>query len=127
MNTLYALIIASLSLQVWFGPSGTPTASINVSEYSTAGELLEFEGTSRDDANTPWTTATMPSLEDHSIETGLFIDDDGYTAAVTILATPKIEDQSINTGVDFFADDDAWDFKVPAKTDLHAIQASDWW
>ncbi len=121
MNTLYALIIASLSLQVWFGPSGTPTTTINVSEYSTARELLEFEGSSRDDAKTPRTTAAIP------IETGLFIDEDGYTAAISMPAEPLTEDHSINTGLDFFAGDDAWDFKVPAKTDLHAIQASDCW
>jgi hypothetical protein len=121
MNTLYALIIACLSLQVWFGPSAKPTTSINVSEYSTAREL-GFEGAS--DANAQW--AALPRLEDYSIETGFGIDDDGHTAAVTVPA-PKIEDQSIDTGVDIFADDDAWDFTVPAKTDPHGIQASDWW
>jgi hypothetical protein len=123
MNTLYALIIACLSLQVWFGPSATPTTSINVSEYSTAREL-GFEGTSGDDANAQW--AALPRLEDYSIETGLAVDDDGYTAAVTVPAA-KIDNQSIDTGIDWVADDDAWDFKVPADTDPHAIRASDWW
>jgi hypothetical protein len=115
MNALYALIIACLSLQVWFGPSATPTASINVTEYTTARELLEANGT----------TAAIPGLADYTIQTGLAIDD--YIAAVIVPATPRIEDHSINTGVDFYADDDGWDFDIPAKTDLHAIQASDWW
>lgn len=125
MNTLYALIIACLSLQVWFGPSATPTTSINVSEYSTAQELLASSVTSPDEATALW--AALPRLGDDSIESGLYINDDGYTAAVTVPSVPKIEDDSINTDVDLFADDDAWDFKVPAKIDLYAIQASDWW
>jgi hypothetical protein len=125
MNTLYALIIACLSLQVWFGPSATATTSINVSEYSTAQELLASAVTSPDEATTLW--AALPRLEDYSKENGLAIDDGGYTAAVTVPVMPHIEDHSINTGVDLYADDDAWDFKVPAKTDLYAIQASDWW
>jgi hypothetical protein len=125
MNTLYALIIACLSLQVWFGPSAKPTTSINISEYSTAAELLAAERTSRD-ANRPRVAVAAPKLEDDSIETGLYIDEDGYTAAI-IPTTPRIQDHSINTGVNYFADDDAWDFKVPATNELYAIQASDWW
>jgi hypothetical protein len=125
MNTLYALIIACLSLQVWFGPSATPTTSINISEYSTAAELLAVERTSRD-ANRPRATAALPKLDSDPIESGLYIDEDGYTAAI-IPATPSIQDHSINTGVNYFADDGAWDFKVPATTELYAVQASDWW
>jgi hypothetical protein len=121
MNTLYALIIACLSLQVWFGPSATPTTSINISEYSTAAELLASR-----DANRPRVATAMPKLEGDPIEAGLYIDEDGYTAAI-IPTTPRMQDHSINTGVDYFADDDAWDFKVPAATELYAIQASDWW
>jgi hypothetical protein len=125
MNTLYALIIACLSLQVWFGPSAAPTTSINVSEYTTAQELLASTVTSPDEATALW--AALPRLEDYAKENGLGIDDDSYTATVTEPTMPKIEDHSINTDVDLYADDDAWDFKVPAKIDLYAIQASDWW
>jgi hypothetical protein len=125
MNTLYALIIACLSLQVWFGPSATPTTLINISEYSTAAELLAVERTSRD-ADRSRATAALPKLEDDLIESSLYIDEDGYTAAI-VPATPRMQDHSINTGVDYFADDDAWDFKVPAATELYAIRASDWW
>jgi hypothetical protein len=121
MNTLYALIIACLSLQVWFGPSATPTTSINISEYSTAAELLASR-----DANRPRVATAMPKLEGDPLEAGLYIDEDGYTAAI-IPATPRTQDYSINTGVDYFADDDAWDFKVPSTTELYAIHASDWW
>jgi hypothetical protein len=125
MNTLYALIIACLSLQVWFGPSATPTTSINISEYSTAQELLASVVTSPDEATALW--ASLPRLEDYSKESGLAIGDDDYTAAVAVPAMPQIEDHSINTGVNYFADDDAWAFKVPTPTELYAIQASDWW
>jgi hypothetical protein len=125
MNTLYALMIACLSLQVWFGPSATPTTSINISEYSTAAELLAVERTSRD-ANRPRVATATPKLGDDPIESDLYIDEDGYTAAIIVPATPMMRDRSINTGIDYFADD-AWDFKVLSTTELYAIQASDWW
>jgi hypothetical protein len=124
MKTLYALIFACLSLQACTGQSETPTASTNVSEYSTAREM-ELPGTSGDDAYTPWSTVT--GLEDYPLEIGVYGDDEGHTAGITVPATPKIEDNSINTGVDLYADEDGWDFQIPDAVDLHAIQAKDWW
>jgi hypothetical protein len=120
MNKIYALIFACLSLQACIGQSETPAAVTNISEYTTATEIeygtaagLEFEGTSRDSADALWTT--LPRLEDYEI--GLYGDDEGHTASVP---TAPIQDQ-------FFGDDSGFDFHPAEATDLHEIQASDWW
>jgi hypothetical protein len=125
MKTLYALIFACLSLQACIGESETPTVS-TITEYSTAAEL-NLEGTSHDNAAAPQMTAAKPKLEDYWFDVGLYSADDDHTAAVTVPTTPKLDDNANNTGLDFYADDDAWDFKLPETIDLHAIQAKDWW
>jgi hypothetical protein len=66
--------------------------------------------------------AAMP-LNDHSVDTTV----DRYaggesTASVTPSTTPKAED----AGIDFYADDDSWDFQLPAAIDP-SIEASDWY
>ena len=122
MKTLYALIFACLSLQACINQPETPAAVTNISEYTTAAELvygtaagLEFDGTSRDSANTPWTTSALPRLEDYDIS--IYGADESYTASVP---TMQIQDQ-------FFGDDSGFDFQPAEATDLYEIQASDWW
>jgi hypothetical protein len=107
MKTVYALIALCFTLQACNGQE-TPTSSINISEYSTLSEYLaatshlddneyvastgaislikpidgtEFEGTSRDSANTMWgVLPTAPMLDDYAIDWS--IDTDDHTATV---------------------------------------------
>ena len=150
MRTLYALIFACLSLQACVEQSKTPAIATNINEYSSIIEFAgivplyddydytasittppaikpidgaEFEGTSRDSANTPWSSTR--NLDQYVIDWS--IDEDDYTAAVISPAPKPTTDAPIETRADFFADDGGWDFKVAPLMDLHAIQAKDWW
>ena len=182
MKTIYALIAGCLALQACNSQPGTPTASININEYSTLSEYMaavpmrdaeytailtapaitsfddysfaasaavhltddeyvattsaisaikpidsaEFEGTSRDDAYTPWSALpTGPMLDDYTINWSM--DTDDHTATVTSPSSEGTEDKSIASEPALYFDDDAFGFKLPAPIDQHAIQATDWW
>jgi hypothetical protein len=140
MKTVYALIALCFTLQACNGQE-TPTNSINISEYSTLREYLaatshlddneyvastgaislikpidgaEFEGTSRDSAN------TMPMLDDYAIDWS--IDTDDHTATVISPASQPGEDNPV-----IYFDDEGFALTPPAQIDLDAIQANDWW
>jgi len=53
-----------------------------------------------------------------------FITDD-YTSAVTAPGSRPLFDAPVDS-IDWFADDDGWDFGMPIVVD-HSIRASDWW
>ena len=114
MKTLYALIAVCLSVPALaYEPEPFDYASnIYCPEY---GATVPVEQTATVPASKP--------LEDFSFDPS--IDYDDYTAIVPGPESKPAE-KPADTTVDVFADDDAWDFKVPVEID-HSIQASDWW
>ena len=86
----------------------------------------EFEGTSQDDASTPWSSVPpIRALDDYAIDSG--IDADDHTATVTSPASEPRDENSSTTAPASYFEDDGFDFKLPAPIDQHAIQATDWW
>jgi hypothetical protein len=74
----------------------------------------EFEGTSRDDAYTPWSALpTGPLLDDYAIDWSI---DTDHTATMISSAT----------GTEIYLDDEGFAV-TPAPIDLHASQVKDWW
>jgi hypothetical protein len=138
MKTLYALIAVCLSVPALaYEPEPFDYASniycpeygatVPLEQTATVPAIKSFDDYSFDpsvdyDGNTAATPATKP-LEDFSFDPS--IDYDDYTAIVPGPESKPAE-KPADTTVDVFADDDAWDFKVPVEID-HSIQASDWW
>jgi hypothetical protein len=86
----------------------------------------EFEGTSRDDAYTPWSALpTGPLLDDYVINWSM--DTDDHDAAVTSPANKAAEDKSVTTEPALYFDDDGFGSTLPARIDQYAIQATDGW
>jgi hypothetical protein len=180
MKTICALIAACLALQACNDQSGTPSASVNISEHSTDSEYTaaaslrdaeysaalaasaitafddylfiasdaahltddeyvpttsaisaikpidgaEFEGTSRDDAYTPWSALpTGPLLDDYAFNWSM--DTDDHDAAVISPAIKAAEDKSVTTEPALYFDDDGFGSTLPARIDQHAVQATD--
>jgi hypothetical protein len=85
----------------------------------------EFEGTSRDDAYTPWSDLPTGLMLDGY--TNWSMDTDDHTATVTSPSSEAVEDKSVASEPALYFDDDAFGFKLPAPIDQHAIQATDCW
>jgi hypothetical protein len=142
MKTAYAFIAVCLALQACNIPSDAQTVSTNINEYSTILEYVgivplydeydytaaigttpaikpidgaEFDGTSRDDANSPW----MASMESHD-------ENDGGTAPASQSASTSMWDFSMED-YHFWVNDEPFDLQVTNTIDLHTIQAKDWW
>jgi hypothetical protein len=160
MKTIYALLVACLPLQACIGQSETATAVTNINEYSSIVEYAavvplyddytaaintppaikpidgaEFEGTSRDSANTPWVAS--PELRDEiDAWTGNFDYADIVTASkpaaekpVDLFATGVADDNTAS--VNLPAPAAMWDYAdgdfYVGADELYAIQAKDWW
>jgi hypothetical protein len=141
MKTAYAFIAVCLALQACNIPSEAQTVSTNINEYSTILEYVgivplydeydytaaigttpaikpidgaEFEGTSRDHANTPWLASPEVS------------DEIAGTAPADLPVSTSMWDFSMED-YHFWVNDEPFDLQVTNTIDLHTIQAKDWW
>jgi hypothetical protein len=81
----------------------------------------EFEGTSRDDAYTAW--STEPIAWDYAIDSGLYINDDDHTGVVTVPVAPKGDARRIDWDGDFYVNEEGFTLADPAGR--LSVRASD--
>jgi hypothetical protein len=98
MKNLYGAILMCLSLQVLNSQSHELTMSTNINEYSTADENMDGPIAKHDDDTM---AANIPTD----------VDDDGHTAAVTMLPRPVIEGANFHENwLGNSEQDDTWNF-----------------